>query len=239
MSSVIDNEEVSIQQKSTIVYDCASNVMKDIFDDPRSGENLARTRSLTKNILNFTLHDSASIANLLKLGSTDYYTFTHCVNVAVFAIGLSQMINRLLEHQVLELAMGAILHDVGKTKVDQSILLKPGKLTSQEFDKIKEHPRLGYDLMNKFVAPNSLDIILHHHEKCDGKGYPFGQKGDEISDNSKIVALSDVYDALTTNRCYSKARKPFDALLLMKNDMVGHFADDEFKRFIIFLGGKK
>ena len=91
--------------------------------------------------------------------------------------------------------------------------------------------------MKDTLPPIALDVILHHHEQYTGKGYPHGLCGDEISSHAKIAAIADVYDALTTNRPYGLARPPFEAIMTMKEKMVGHFEQEKFLEFIRFLGG--
>lgn len=235
LGAVIADPEVDLAGKSAMIYSCATNVMEDVFADPRSGENLNRSREITDHIIKFSLADPHSISSLLSLSSHDYYTFTHCVNVAVFAVGLFQYIGHGTDTELDDLAYGAIMHDVGKTHIADAILNKPGRLTDDEFTQMKTHSRKGYELMKGVLADGALDIILHHHERFDGTGYPENLRANEISDAAKISAIADVYDALTTIRPYSGARKPFEALVLMKEKMVGHFAQKSFLSFIQFL----
>lgn len=235
LAEIIKNPRLEIKKKSDIMYTCASNVMKDIYNNPRSGENLARTREMSNTIIEFGLTDPASIPTLLSLSSHDYYTFTHCVNVAVFAVGMWQFMDLGRVEELREFALGCLLHDVGKSEIADAILNKPGRLTDEEFETIMTHPAKGYALMKGRVSKVALDVILHHHERYDGTGYPERLKGDQISDNAKVAIIADVYDALTTNRPYGDAREPFDALLLMKDKMVGHFEQEKFIAFIKFL----
>ncbi len=235
LGAIIDNPRLATKKKSDILYNCASNVMQDVYNDPRSGENIERSREISNHIIRFTLNDPSSIPTLLSLSSHNYYTFTHCVNVAVFGVGLWQFIGMGSPSELREFALGSILHDVGKSKIVDDILNKPGKLTDDEFEIIKTHPRNGYELMAGQVSDVALDIILHHHEKYDGTGYPEKLQGGNISDNAKVAIIADVYDALTTNRPYGDARDPFQAMLLMKEKMVGHFEQQKFISFIKFL----
>ena len=238
LDSIIRNSAVPLEQKSSIVHACATNIIRDVFDDPRSGRNISRARTITSNIIDLTLADTQSIRHLLRLGSHDYYTFSHCVNVAVFGVGLWLMIHKGDDTDLLDFALGCILHDVGKTQILDTILNKPGKLDFEEFEIIKKHPGQGHWLMAKHASETTLDVILHHHEQINGNGYPHGLKGDQISDNAKIATIADVYDALTTNRPYGGARRPISALTLMKEEMVGHFEQKRFEEFILFLGGR-
>ncbi len=236
ISDAIQSDDTPLEEKSRLIYECASNVMEDVFEDPRSGENINRTRKVCGNIINFALQSDASIPSLLALGSHDYYTFTHCINVTVFGIGLWHLIVDGSHEELVDFAMGCMFHDIGKTKISSDILNKPGKLTEEEFEEIKKHPRYGYFLMKDYLARSSLDIILHHHERIDGSGYPDGLVGPMISDNAKIALIADIYDALTTRRSYSDAKKPFNAVLMMKEEMGGFYERDKFIEFIKMLG---
>ena len=239
LNMLITDPNMPVKKKSKIIYKCAKNVLHDVFEDPRSGENLQRTQNITSNMVDFILANDKSILTLLNLGTHDYYTFSHCVNVAVFGLGLWLMIGKGNDFDLRDFALGCILHDVGKTLTPQKILKKPGPLSSAEFEEIMKHPQHGYDLMKDTLPPVALDVILHHHEKYCGTGYPHKLNGDKISNHAKIAAIADVYDALTTNRPYGTARPPFEAVLTMKEEMVGHFEQEKFLEFIRFLGGKK
>lgn len=238
ITAMIDDTAIPLQKKSEVIYTCAKDIMMDVFENPRSGENLRRAKNISDNIIRFALSSYESIPSILKLGSRDYYTFSHCVNVAVFFVGLWMMIGKGSEGELRECALGCLLHDVGKSEIDDRILNKPGRLNDTEFAVIQGHPQLGYNLMRGTVPERSLEVILHHHEKVDGRGYPHGLKDEHIADCVKIATIADVYDALTTERPYANARTPFKALMLMKEEMVGHFEHKKFTEFVTFLGGQ-
>lgn len=116
-------------------------------------------------------------------------------------------------HELKELAEGALLHDLGKIILNESILLKSSALTQEEFNHIKLHPSLGYEALEKkhLISDASRLVVLQHHERLDGSGYPDGLKGEEIHPYAQIVAISDVYDALTSERCYRKSLSNYRA----------------------------
>lgn len=238
ISAMIDDTAIPLQKKSEVIYTCAKEIMVDVFDNPRSGKNLQRAKNISDNIIRFALTSYESIPSILRLGSRDYYTFSHCVNVSVFFVGLWMMIGNGSEQDLQECAMGCLLHDVGKSEIDNRILNKRGKLTDAEFEVMKGHPQLGYNLMKGNVPERSLEVILHHHERANGRGYPHGLREDKIGDCVKVATIADVYDALTTERPYANARTPFKALMLMKEEMVGHFEHKKFTEFVTFLGGQ-
>ena len=158
--------------------------------------------------------------NLFKYA--DSYTYTHSINVAL----LSMLIGKWMKYgdQMVEsLLIAGLLHDIGKMKIDPTILNKPDKLTESEFEEVKQHSRYSYELIqnNKSI---SLDIkigILMHHEKMDGSGYPYGVYSENINDIAKVLAVADVYDAMLSERPYQKKHSPFDVMQLMQEGVFG------------------
>jgi putative nucleotidyltransferase with HDIG domain len=137
-----------------------------------------------------------------SIESADVYTHGHCERVASYAVSVARLLG-LDEAQQTTIRLGAYLHDLGKVKVPHTILNKPGRLTPDEFNVIKKHPEWGVELIGGIELPWDVKpIILWHHEKFDGSGYPQGLKGEEIPLASQIICVVDVYDALTTTRSY-------------------------------------
>jgi HD-GYP domain-containing protein (c-di-GMP phosphodiesterase class II) len=166
----------------------------------------------------------------------DDYTFAHSVNVCVLSIisgiGLGYSISRLKE-----LGVGAILHDIGKLKVPQELLKKPSQLTVEEFEEIKKHTIYGYEILknNKKVSMVSAFIAFGHHERYDGSGYPLQLKGESIHHCARIVAVADVYDALTSDRVYRKKIKPHEAIEYILSLSAHHFDEEIVQSFIRFV----
>jgi HD-GYP domain-containing protein (c-di-GMP phosphodiesterase class II) len=149
----------------------------------------------------------------------DNYTYAHSVNVAVISIILGISLN-LSKQKLTYLCIGALVHDIGKSFIPKEILQKPGKLTPEEFEIIKCHSRYGYDFLKNYVDLSSYIklIVLQHHERFDGLGYPNSIIGNKINYLARIVSIADVYDALTSDRPYKRAMCPSDALeYLMSN----------------------
>ncbi|MFW6377618.1 MAG: HD-GYP domain-containing protein [bacterium] len=146
------------------------------------------------------------LANLIDIQSYSSYTFAHSVNVAVISILIGKLSNYTMD-KLLDLGIGGLLHDIGKILLPQEILKKPGRLNHDEYKILKEHPRLGYEYLKKYdsISPRARSIILSHHERFDGSGYPKGLFGDEIHEFAKIGAIADVYDALISDRIYRKS----------------------------------
>jgi HD-GYP domain-containing protein (c-di-GMP phosphodiesterase class II) len=168
-------------------------VLNDIVDEMMLGSQLAN--------------------NMMDLKQFDDYTFYHCVNVAFLAIatGIGMALRRA---HIYELSLGALVHDIGKVHVPLEILNKPGKLTQDEFEIMKTHSEKGYKVLadSGHLTGDACRGVLWHHERYDGNGYPFGKSGDEINLIGKVIAICDVYDAITSDRPYRKAWRPYEAI---------------------------
>lgn len=148
----------------------------------------------------------------------DDATYIHCMNVSLICNMLARWLH-FDEEVTRDVTMSGLLHDVGKTKIPDSIIKKPDKLTQQEYDIVKKHPKEGYDILKSSVSSeNILNAVLMHHERCDGSGYPFGLTNNQIDSYAKIVAIADVYDALTSARVYRGPLCPFKAIALFEKE---------------------
>ncbi|MCF7941985.1 MAG: diguanylate cyclase [Spirochaetia bacterium] len=198
---------------------------------PMREELIARTQSLlTVNMLNQKLTSFEnvlySIANAVE--AKDHYTQGHSKRVANMAEAIGRELN-LSSDTLMELRTGGLLHDVGKIGVPEKILNKPGPLTEEEMQEMKKHPMLGYTicLPLKENLGSSLEVIRHHHERLDGSGYPDGISGDELTIESRIMIVSDEYDALTTKRPYRDAFPIRIALEIMDAEVTAGKLDAE------------
>ena len=133
--------------------------------------------------------------------------------------------------QIKEIVTAGMLSEIGKVKVPKEILNKKSKLEPEEFDQIKRHVDYGYDMLKNSPIKNQTAVlsgILHHHERCDGTGYPNHLKGDQISDYGKIIAILDIYDAMAANRSYAKRNSPFDIFKVLYDDVLKGKLDTRF-----------
>lgn len=165
-------------------------------------------------------HKIIGCINLFKYA--DSYTYTHSVNVSLLCMLIGKWM-RYGDQMIESLMIAGLLHDIGKMKIDPKVLNKPDKLTDEEFEEIKKHPRYSYELLqdNKDI---SLDVkvgILMHHEKIDGSGYPYGVYGENINTIARVIAVADVYDAMLSERPYQKKHSPFDVMQLMQEGVFG------------------
>lgn len=193
-------------------------------------ELLARVKSLLK-IKSLTDSLESAFNVVITLGglveARDPYTGGHISRVCSIALKLANMLG-LSAGETEELEIGCRLHDIGKIGIPDTVLLKEGKLTREEFDVIRTHSKTGFDLCKELDSlGKARDIILNHHEKLDGSGYPNGIKGDAISLPVRIATVSDIFDALTSNRCYRPGLSPKDAFEIMGRDAKENKIDED------------
>lgn len=196
----------------------------------------AKITEIVSTIIEDLLNDEGIILNLSDIRAVDDYTFDHCVNVCVLSIVTGIALGYDKE-KLLKLGVGAILHDIGKILVSQEILNKPGALEKKEYDEIKKHAELGYHTIIRHTEldTSSMMVILEHHERYNGTGYPAGKKRNEIHEFSRIVAIADVYDALTSDRVYKKRICPSEAiehLVSMSNHDFDHEILEKFLKHV-------
>ena len=170
------------------------------------------------------LKDGRVLSFLNVLKTSDDETYGHSKDVAsLTAMCLEEMIEAgecdYTEEECIEIIKGALLHDIGKMLIPNEILTKPGKLTDEEFQTIKEHPMLGYNILKtQDINYHVCMAALMHHERCDGHGYPSNLTGDKIDSFAKIVAIADVYDALTASRCYRGPVCPLEVIGIFQTE---------------------
>jgi putative nucleotidyltransferase with HDIG domain len=204
-----------------------------------SKSKIDRAADLVNNTIQLILNDDSAVQAMLGVTSYDYYTYTHCVNVSIYALGFGAYL-KLDENKLNILGRAGILHDLGKKKIPNDIVNKNGRLTEDEFETMKNHPTYAVEILKGLGETNKLilDAIEQHHEKLDGSGYPKGLRADEIHILSQIVAIADIFDALTTKRSYKDALTTFEALSIMKNEMSHELNEHLLAEFMLFMGDR-
>ncbi|MDR0949181.1 MAG: HD-GYP domain-containing protein, partial [Lachnospiraceae bacterium] len=153
----------------------------------------------------------------------DDATYAHCMNVGLICNLLARWMKRSKAETEM-LTVCGVLHDIGKQLVPRSIIAKPGKLTNEEFEIIKKHPILGYELLHtQNIEKDISNAVLMHHERCDGSGYPLKWPGRRIPSSAKFVTIADVYDAMTAKRSYRGPMCPFDVIDSMEKESYGKY----------------
>lgn len=203
--------------RASFVRENSKLIVESLAQNPRSEVLMRETKQSVTDLTDVVMKNPTTFYGLMKINNYDYYTFTHSVNVATLSIALAMAAGIDDPKDLADLGLGSILHDLGKSKVENNLINKPGKLTDIEYVKVKNHVILGYEMLkgNKSIPERAMLPLLQHHEKLTGNGYPFKLKADKIHIFGRISAIIDIYDALTTERAYKKAFRPFDALTLI------------------------
>ena len=203
--------------RAEMVYQCALSLVDDLFSKPTLTENVKRSQDLVKSTVEFVLLGPTACSALLEILAYDYTTYTHSINVCSLALALAIQVGIKDPHDLQTLGTGALLHDIGKTKIPESIFNKIEPLTPDELFVIKRHPKWGCDLARQsaLLDEQSYYAISQHHERENGSGYPLGIGGAQIHPYGKITAIVDAFDAMTTRKTYRPAMDAFHALQQM------------------------
>ncbi|MEF2144195.1 MAG: HD-GYP domain-containing protein [Desulfovibrionaceae bacterium] len=215
------------------------SVTRDFLKDARLGRpvDFEQAKPVVGALVDSVMRNENALLTIKYLKSFDEYTFNHCINVAVVATVYGKYLG-LPENRLNELCQAGVFHDLGKALIPLEILNKPGRLTKEEFDVMRGHPQLGYDLLSSVQGPSedTLRGVLEHHEKYDGSGYPSGLKGLEQGEFARILAVSDVYDALTSERVYKQGMLPSRAMRIIYGIREADFYPGMVEGFIRCLG---
>jgi HD-GYP domain-containing protein (c-di-GMP phosphodiesterase class II) len=199
--------------------------------------NVTRIRSSVKSCVDSIVNNPNALIWLGRLRSKDNYIAEHCLNVGVLAIAFGRHLG-LSSGELETLGMCGMLHDVGKLKVDQKILDKPSSLTEEEFAVIKDHCRIGRDILSQdeSIPKAVIEAAFGHHERMDGSGYPRGLQADTLNLYTRIISIVDTYDAITTNRCYDRSRPATEAIKILFDCRSTQFEPVLVEKFIECLG---
>ncbi|MEK7774851.1 MAG: HD domain-containing phosphohydrolase [Candidatus Zixiibacteriota bacterium] len=234
LPQILKDEAVSEEKKAQILYETSSNLVQEVWNNPTYGENIQRAKDLVTNNMEYLLKGRDSFLNLMTLSSFDYHTYTHSVNVCTFSLALAQQMGFRDEQFLHELGVGSLMHDIGKSRISTRIINKRAALSPIEFEIMKKHPKWGVEILSETdqIASASYYPVLQHHERGDRSGYPNGLSLDEMHIYSKIVAIADSFDAMTTERVYQHAMDSFPALkamfinpTLFDNELLKAFAE--------------
>jgi putative nucleotidyltransferase with HDIG domain len=171
--------------------------------------------------------------NMIELMGTDMYTYTHSVNVAVLSILTAKSLG-LDKKTVEKIGIGALLHDIGKSRIDNELINKPGKYSTDEYETMKEHSKHGYDMVRSdtVISPITKQIIYFHHERLDGSGYPEGLQGNQIPVYVRLVTICDMFDAMISDRSYRTKMSVYEALEVLNAESVYNIDPSILSSFI-------
>ncbi|MDD3327670.1 MAG: HD-GYP domain-containing protein [Zoogloea sp.] len=221
------------------VHEQAHQVVRSMMGDVRLGKavSLEDAEPVVEAITGSVLRNSGALLGLIGIKSKDDYTFLHSVSVCTLMIAFGRSLG-LAGDDLRQGGIGGLLHDIGKMKVPDAVLNKPGRLTDAEFELIKRHPGDGHAVLleTQGIGAVPLDITRHHHERLDGSGYPDRLAADAISTMARMAAIVDVYDAITADRCYHKGMPAAEALRKMWEWSSAHFDQKLLQAFMRCVG---
>lgn len=237
LEKIMTDPQIRDEKKANILYEASTGLVKDVFSNPTYGENIQRSQALVENTVSYILKGREAFLNLLTITSFDYYTYTHSVNVCTFSIALAQQLGFNDEQFLHELGVGALLHDVGKSKISERILNKRSSLSPYEFEIMKKHPQWGVEILEEsnLLSATTYFPVLQHHERGDRSGYPAALNLSEMHLYSQIVAITDTFDAMTSERVYQKAVDTYPALKIMFS-LKGSYDDRMLRMFAELMG---
>ncbi len=192
----------------------AKGMIKKLMSDKQNWhKNIPETRRVVKSFADSIARNQNALYWLTRIKNKNEYTAEHCLNVGILAMVFAKHLG-WEPRRIEEVGLSGMLHDVGKMNIPIEILDKPGKLSEEEFEVIKRHVLEGYKILSSdsTLPETVLNTSRDHHERMNGKGYPYGKKGADLSDEAKLIAIVDTYDAITSDRVYSPAEPPTHAL---------------------------
>ncbi|MBI4925826.1 MAG: HD domain-containing protein [Bdellovibrio sp.] len=226
-------------KRMEILRRSAIKVVENLFEKP-SPEKINKSIKVVKSFVFLIMKDPKAYLLLTRLSSHDPYTLQHSVGTAVNAIILGKKLKIDKETELNDLGLAGLLHDIGKVRVRKEIINKAGPLTEEEWEEIKKHSREGYEIVkdNSRINFKSKRAILEHHESRNGTGYPQVLKAHQIDLYSKIISICDIFNAITSDRSYAKAKPIYDAFDFMKNNLEHKIDMEIFKELVLIYGGK-
>ncbi len=224
--------------RSCQIYDNTTQCIQDLLNRAQNQQNLSpeAISLLAGEITNSVIRNEYAITILTRIRHHSTYQWEHATNCAILVCGFALFLG-LNKKTAQQMTLGALLHDIGLAKVPKGIIDKPTKLTSNEMNVVKKHLLWGHQLCKRdgFTDPIIMDMLINHHERLDGSGYPRGMKQEKLSKLARITAIIDVYDAMTGDKTYKKSQQPINALryLLSNKDK---FDQNLVQQFIKYLG---
>ncbi|HEY8489903.1 MAG TPA: HD domain-containing phosphohydrolase [Dehalococcoidia bacterium] len=239
VETIMQDAAVPPAEKADVLYHLATTRLERLFQEPEDPETARQVKAVTAVTVDQLVHHRSVLASLIRLVSHDYRTYSHSVNVCAYAVALGARLRIFSEAELHTLGLAAMLHDIGKARLDEEILQKEGGLTPVEWAIMRRHPETGVELLRELglLEEYGLRAVLEHHEAQDGSGYPRGLRGEEISLMGRILHIADGYDALTSHRPYRPAMTAFRALSTMRYRTPGAYDEDLLAEFVLLLGG--
>ncbi|NWF56780.1 MAG: HD-GYP domain-containing protein [Syntrophaceae bacterium] len=217
----------------------AEKVVRNVMTAVRMGKSIEgdRVKRAVHSMVDSILRNHDALTSLTRMKSYDEYMFVHSLDVCILSLSMARHLS-LPREEMVEIGIGALLHDVGKMKIDPQILKKPATLSETEWVQVRKHPIYSLEMMeeSKGIPEQAKQLALQHHERFNGNGYPFGLKGEAISLSGQIAGIVDFYDAVTTDRPFQKAVQPHEAIRKIYERGMEEFNRLLMERFIQCIG---
>jgi HD-GYP domain-containing protein (c-di-GMP phosphodiesterase class II) len=226
-------------ERARVLYRETTSVVRNLMAAARSGRqvDVAALDPLAERMVQSAFRNPHALSGISRIKTKDEYTFMHCVGVSALMVSFARELE-LPEQTIQEVAVGGLVHDIGKSMVPQNVLNKPDRLNDEEFARMRDHVTFSRELLSEMpgISQNALDVALLHHERMDGTGYPEGKDGATISLIGRMSAIVDVYDALTSVRVYKNAWEPTLAMKRLVEWSPAHFDGELVQRFVRCIG---
>ncbi len=241
LDGLLANDTIAEAVKVGAMHEASDIIVRDMLDQPVNQENMLRTKKFANQVVDFTTKKPTSLSRFLELVERDDQLSSHSMNVCVYSLLIARKMGIFDYRNIQKLAFGSLLHDVGMTFVPNSIMEKKEKLTSLDWTRIEKHTELGYSVLQKlsYRDKDVEDIVRYHHERLDGTGYPKMLSGKRISPLVRIVTIADIFNAINSERAYSKSFSTYDTFMKMLNECEGEIDLGILKTFIQSLQKKE
>lgn len=218
------SNELNVRQKAIILRESSMTLAEELFEHPDVNKALGNSSPIIAEFIAFMESEPDAMAELISLSGHDFYTYNHSLDVGIYSLGLADALG-YRGKELEEIGIAALFHDIGKRHISLDILCKKGPLSDAEWAQMQKHPQYGLTILND--NPQATEgikaVCFEHHESWSGNGYPQQLVSDEIHPYARIVAITDTYDAMTTQRSYNVPLSPVDAVTMMKEKLAGRY----------------
>lgn len=226
----MNSTTLDVEGKALLLRESSMNIVEELFENSDVHAALAGARPVIQQFVEFMDAEPKAMGHLISLSGHDFYTYNHSLDVGIYSMGLGAALGYDLK-TLEELGIASLFHDIGKRQVSLEILCKKGPLSPEEWTQMQKHPQFGFVILNEnpTISAEIKAACFEHHESWAGNGYPQQLVADEIHPFARIVAITDTYDAMTTQRSYNVPLKPFDAVTMMKEKLAGRYDPEMLK----------
>jgi len=235
VAQLIQDPAVPTEEKCEVVYNYSIDLMKRVFESNDPQNAIQAASIVLPNLTEVIFGDKRAAHEFILRASIDYAIYSHTVNTCLFGVALARRALKISKQDaLLRFGPGLLLHDIGKLRIPKDILEKTDPLDEEEWTVIQQHPLWGVEMVKEFmdISPECESIILHHHERMDGSGYPHGLMGEQISVGARICAIVDAFDAISTRRSFQDRRTSFESFKTMLGDKAKGFDRKLLEEFL-------